>query len=146
MLTSEIKSLQSELFAIYKDLHQHPEPGFEEVRTSSIISEYLKKLGLDVQSGLAFTGVVGVLDSGKPGKTLMLRADMDCLAIDDQSDLPYKSENAGYCHACGHDSHVTMLLGAAKVLSGKKEQFRGKIKFVFQPCEEGSLKPEVNQS
>jgi len=146
MLTSEIKSLQSELFAIYKDLHQHPEPGFEEVRTSSIISEYLKKLGLDVQSGLAFTGVVGILDSGKPGKTLMLRADMDCLAIGDQSDLPYKSENAGYCHACGHDSHVTMLLGAAKVLSGKKEQFRGKIKFVFQPCEEGSLKPEINQA
>ena len=142
-LQHELPELQKELFEIYKDLHQHPEPGFEEVRTSGIIAEYLKKLGLCVQTGLAFTGVVGLLDSGRPGKTLMLRADMDCLAIPDQSGLPYQSEHAGYCHACGHDSHVTMLLGAASVLSRHKEKFQGKIKFVFQPCEEGTLKPEV---
>ncbi|MDE6994952.1 MAG: amidohydrolase [Lachnospiraceae bacterium] len=145
-LQHELPELQKELFEIYKDLHQHPEPGFEEVRTSGIIAEYLKKLGLCVQTGLAFTGVVGLLDSGRPGKTLMLRADMDCLAIPDQSGLPYQSEHAGYCHACGHDSHVTMLLGAAAVLSRHKEKFQGKIKFVFQPCEEGTLKPEVTQA
>ena len=145
-LQNEAQSLKAELFQIYKDLHQHPEPGFEETRTSGIIANYLKDLGLSVQTGLAFTGVVGLLDSGKPGKTLMLRADMDCLAISDQSGLPYCSQNEGYCHACGHDSHVTMLLGAANILSRHKEDFCGKIKFVFQPCEEGSLKDEVNQA
>lgn len=142
----ETQALKAELFEIYKDLHQHPEPGFEEYRTSAIVAKYLEQLGLEVQTGLAFTGVVGILDSGKPGKTLMLRADMDCLAITDQSGLPYQSENPGYCHACGHDSHTVMLLGAAKILSLHKDAFRGKIKFVFQPCEEGSLKPEISQA
>ena len=146
ILRQEIQQLQPELFEIYQDLHQHPEPGFEEHRTSAFVARYLQQLGLQVQTGLAFTGVVATLDSGRPGRTLMLRADMDCLAIGDQSQLPYASRNEGYCHACGHDGHTAMLLGAAKILSRYRENFCGKIKFVFQPCEEGSLKDSVNQA
>ena len=135
-LKQEAQALQEELFEIYKDLHQHPERGHTEFRTGKIIADYLRDLGLEVQTEVGITGVVGLLDSGKPGKTLMIRADMDCLGIPEESDLPYRSVNEGLAHACGHDAHVSMLLGAAKVLSRHKEAFSGKIKFVFQPNEE----------
>ena len=137
MFESEILLLQQELFDMYKDLHMHPERGFTEYRTANIVAGCLQDCGLDVVTGVALTGVVGVLDSGRPGKTLMLRADMDCLAIQEETGLPYQSVKPGLAHACGHDAHTTMLLGAAKILSQKKDAFRGKIKFVFQPCEEG---------
>lgn len=136
MYEKEILEKKAELEEIFMDLHRHPEIGFCETRTSALIAEYLKACGLDVETGIAFTGVVGTLDSGKPGKTLMIRADMDCLAITERTDCEYKSENEGKMHACGHDAHVTMLLGAASVLANHKEDFSGKIKFVFQPAEE----------
>ena len=132
----EIQELTSSLVEIFHDLHSHPEPGFQEIRTASFIARYLRELGLEVTEHIALTGVVGVLDSGKPGKTLMLRADMDCLAIEEQSGCEWSSQTKGYMHACGHDAHVTMLLGAAKILSAHKDAFAGKIKFVFQPAEE----------
>lgn len=137
MFDSEIAALQQELEEIYCDFHRHPEPGLQEFRTSRIVAQKLTEYGLDVTSGVGVTGVVGILDSGKPGKTLMLRADMDCLPIQEQTDCSYRSETPGMMHACGHDAHTTMLLGAAKILSSHTEAFSGKIKFVFQPDEEG---------
>lgn len=138
MFREEANALRQELEEIYKDLHRHPEIGYMEFRTAKIVANYLKKLGLEVTEGVALTGVVGVLDSGRPGKTLMLRADMDCLRIQERTGCAFQSEEEGMMHACGHDAHVAMLLGAAKVLSRHKEAFDGKIKFVFQPSEEGT--------
>lgn len=138
----EAQSLKSELFEIYKDLHQHPESSWEEFRTSKIVEDYLRTLGLEVKTNIGYTGVVGVLDTGKPGKTLLLRADMDALLMDDLCGLPYQSENPGVCHSCGHDSHVAMLLGAAKILCTHKDAFSGRIKFAFQACDTSSCPRE----
>ena len=138
MFEGEINDLQNELESHYKDLHEHPEKGFHETRTAAFIAKELKSYGLKVKMGVGLTGVVAELDSGKPGKTLMMRADIDCLEIQEQTDVPWKSQNPGLMHGCGHDSHVTMLLGAANILSRHKEAFQGKIRFVFQPAEEGT--------
>lgn len=138
MFEKEIQSLENEMMTMFKDFHRNPELGYMEHRTSNIVAEFLEECGLEVKRQVALTGVVGILDSGKPGKTVLLRADMDCLAIQELSDCAYKSENKGKMHACGHDSHVTMLLYTAKVLSQHKEAFSGKVKFVFQPSEEGT--------
>lgn len=137
MFEDEILTYSDELFSIFKDLHQHPEIGYCEERTAKIVAEKLREYGLSVTEGVAITGVVGVLDSGRPGKTLMIRADMDCLAVEELAQSEYKSLNPGKMHACGHDAHVSMLLLAAKVLSRHRDAFCGKIKFVFQPAEEG---------
>ena len=134
----EILQLEDELFSTFKDLHAHPEVGFDERRTSALIARSLRDCGIQVTEGVALTGVVGLLDSGKPGKTLMLRSDMDCLEVQELADVSYKSSFPGKMHACGHDAHVSMLLAAAKVLSRHKDAFRGKVKFVFQPAEEGN--------
>ena len=146
MYEQEIMEMKDSVTAMFEDLHRHPERGFNEIRTSGIIAEYLKKCGLSITEHVAMTGVVGILDSGRPGKTLMIRADMDCLAIKELADCSYRSEYEGNMHACGHDGHVTMLLGAAAVLAKHKEAFSGKIKFVFQPAEEETpefMKEEV---
>ena len=132
----EAAALSAELETIYKDLHRHPEIGYDEHRTSGIIADYLRACGMEVQTGIAITGVVGTLDSGRPGKTLLIRADMDCLQVEEMTACDYRSENPGKMHACGHDAHVTMLLGAAKLLSAHRDAFRGKIKFLFEPSEE----------
>lgn len=134
----EISQLKEELFFTFKDLHKHPEVGFDEHRTAALIARHLRDCGIQVTEGVALTGVVGLLDSGEPGKTLMLRADMDCLEVQELADVSYKSSFPGKMHACGHDAHVSMLLAAAKVLSRHKDAFRGKVKFVFQPAEEGN--------
>jgi amidohydrolase len=121
-------------------LHRHPELGFHEENTSRLVIERLRALNLDdLQTGIAKTGVVGVLHGGKgPGKTVLLRADMDALPITELNDVPYKSETPGAMHACGHDAHTAMLLGAARVLAGRREEFAGTIKFLFQPSEEAN--------
>ncbi|HEY7909846.1 MAG TPA: amidohydrolase, partial [Thermomicrobiales bacterium] len=129
-------------------LHQHPELGFHEENTARLVVERLRALNLDdLQTGIAKTGVVGVLHGGKgPGKTVLLRADMDALPIEEENDVPYRSETAGVMHACGHDAHTAMLLGAARVLAGRREEFAGTIKFVFQPSEEangGGARPMI---
>ena len=135
-IEEEIKNSRKELITLRRDFHKHPELGFEEFRTSDIIAEYLKTLGLDVKRGLAKTGVVGVLKGDHSGPTLLVRSDMDALPIQEQNDVPYKSVNTGIMHACGHDAHMSMLLIAAKILSHHKDKIRGTIVFAFQPNEE----------
>lgn len=141
MLKNEILSMASEiqekLVEIRREIHMYPELGLEETKTGKLVAEVLKSLGLEVQTGVGQTGVVGLLKGKGPGKTILLRADMDCLAMQELNDVPYKSKVEGKMHACGHDSHTTWLLGAAMILSKLKDQFNGNIKFVFQPAEEG---------
>ncbi len=131
------ENIQGDLVEFRRDFHMFPEPGLEEFRTAGIVAKELKKLGLEVQTGIAVTGVVGLLKGHKPGKTVLLRADMDCLKMDELNDVPYKSQNPGLMHACGHDAHTAWLLGTARILSQMTDKFSGNIKFVFQPAEEG---------
>ncbi|ACS42342.1 MULTISPECIES: M20 aminoacylase family protein [Methylorubrum] len=131
-----IRSYADELTALRRDLHAHPEIGFEEVRTSGIVAEHLEKFGIEVHRGLGKTGVVGVLQ-GRPGaRRIGLRADMDALPITEETNLPYRSTVPGKMHACGHDGHTTMLVGAARYLAETRD-FDGTAVFVFQPAEEG---------
>ena len=134
-LKHEVAVLKSELISLRRDFHMHPELGFEEHRTSGIVASYLEKCGLEV-TRMAKTGVVGLLKGASAGKTLLLRADMDALPVHEKTNLPYASVYEGKMHACGHDGHTAMLLVAAKVLSARKEELSGSIKFVFQPNEE----------
>jgi amidohydrolase len=120
-----------------RDIHQHPELGYEERRTSALVDARLRQLGLDVRTGVGGTGVVGLLRGGKPGKTVLLRADMDALPILEENQTGYASQYPGVMHACGHDAHTSILLGVARVLADRKEQLRGTVKFMFQPAEEG---------
>jgi len=138
---------QAKVVAWRRDLHEHPELGNEETRTAQLIATQLKSLGLEVQTGVARTGVVGILRGGKPGRVVALRADMDGLPLTEATGLAFAStvkstylgQPVGVMHACGHDTHVAMLLGAAEVLSQVKKDLPGTIKFIFQPAEEGSL-------
>jgi hippurate hydrolase len=133
----EIQSFTDELVAIRRDLHAHPEIGFEEVRTSNIVAEKLAAWGIEVHRGIGKTGVIGILHgTGGPGRRIGLRADMDALPIQEITNLPWRSTVAGKMHACGHDGHTTMLLGAARYLS-ENRGFKGTAVFVFQPAEEG---------
>lgn len=134
----ELDNYKEEVITIYQSLHRHPELGYEEKRTAGLIADKLREYGIDVHDGLAITGVLGTLDSGRPGKTIMLRADMDALEMEEKTGCSFASEAPGKMHACGHDGHVSMLLSAAKYLAANKEEFFGKVKFVFQPAEENS--------
>ncbi len=127
----------SEVAATRRDLHVHPELGFEEHRTAGIVAERLRGLGYDVHTGIGRTGVVGVLAGERPGRTIMLRADMDALPIDEENDVPYRSRTQQVMHACGHDGHVAMLLGAARVVMARRAEVAGTVCFLFQPAEEG---------
>lgn len=133
---SLISEILSRLIDIRHDLHAHPELGFEVQRTAKVVAEFLRELGLEVHEGIGQTGVVGVLRKGSSGKSIGLRADMDALPIIEQGTPDYISQNAGVMHACGHDGHTTMLLGAAWLLS-KTADFDGTVNFIFQPAEEG---------
>ena len=132
-----IAQYNDELVAIRRDFHEHPELGMEEVRTSGIVADLLKQWGIEVHTGIGKTGVVGVLE-GKlgAGRTIGLRADMDALPIHEVTNLPFASKTPGVMHACGHDAHTTMLLGAARYLAETRD-FAGKAIFIFQPAEEG---------
>ena len=129
-----------------RDIHAHPELSGQEVRTAKLVAEHLKKLGMEVQTGVGGTGVVGTLKGGLPGKVVALRADMDALPVLENTGLPFASKaKANYLgkevpvmHACGHDAHTAMLMGAAEVLAGMKAQLPGTVKFIFQPAEEGA--------
>lgn len=127
-------------------LHRIPETGFKEVRTAGYVAEQLARLGLEVRTGIAGTGVVGVLAGAAPGPTLMIRADMDALPIAEETGLPFASTHPGCMHACGHDAHMAMALGAAAVLKQIKARLAGNVKFVFQPAEEGpgGAKPMID--
>ncbi|MGA2083277.1 MAG: amidohydrolase [Holophaga sp.] len=136
LIKREIEALETELVDLRRDLHRHPELGFQEVRTSGIVADYLKACGLEVRTGVARTGVVGLLRGNHAGRTVLLRADMDALPVQEQNEVPYRSVHDGKMHACGHDGHTAMLLVAAKILARHKDSLRGNIKFVFQPNEE----------
>jgi amidohydrolase len=129
-----------------RDLYRNAELSNREFRTAGVVAEFLEGLGLEVRTGIAHTGVVGILDTGRPGPVIGLRADMDALPVEDRSGVPFASTATGeyrgrevpVMHACGHDTHVAMLMGAAEILTGMRDQLRGKIVFVFQPAEEGA--------
>ena len=133
-----------------RDIHQNPELGNREFRTAEMVANHLRSLGIEVETGVAHTGVIGVLRGGRPGPTVLLRADMDALPVTEVLDLPYASnvtttyngEEVGVMHACGHDTHVAILMGAASVLAGMREDLPGTVKFMFQPAEEGAPEGE----
>ena len=136
-IINSIAAMKDEMAEWRRDIHAHPELAFEEVRTSQLVAEKLESWGIEVTRGLGKTGLVGVLRGREPGsRTIGLRADMDALPILEENDLPYKSENPGKMHACGHDGHTTILLGAAKYLA-ETRNFKGTVHFIFQPAEEG---------
>ncbi|MHB1176741.1 MAG: amidohydrolase [Daejeonella sp.] len=128
-----------------RDFHQHPELGNNEVRTAAIVAKHLQSLGIEVKTGVAKTGVVGILKGGKPGPVVALRADMDGLPVTERVQLPFASkvkaqfngQEVGVMHACGHDTHVAILMGVAEILSSMKSDLKGTVKFIFQPAEEG---------
>src|SRR6202008_4544661 len=137
--------IEDKLIAWRRDIHEHPELGEQEVRTAGLVAEHLRRLGLDVRTGVANTGVVGLLKGGRPGPVVALRADMDALPVKEPAGLPFASKvkamwagaETGVMHACGHDAHVAILMGVAEVLSKMKDQLPGTVKFIFQPSEEG---------
>ena len=135
-LWKRAKALGPEFAKVRQNIHQHPELGMEEVRTSGIVAEYLRGLGLEVTAHVANTGVVGLLCGGQPGKTIALRADMDALTIPERSGVPFASLEPGKMHACGHDGHTAILMGVAKLLTEMKAEIHGNVKFLFQPAEE----------
>lgn len=145
-----VDAVMPQVVAWRRDFHQHPELSNREFRTSKLVAEELRKLGLDVKTGVAHTGVVAVLKGGKPGSTIALRADMDGLPVTEQVDVPFKSlataeyrgEKVGVMHACGHDGHTAMMLGTAKVLAGMRKELPGTVMFIFQPAEEGAPEGE----
>ena len=130
--------LADDVVTIRRDLHMHPETAFAERRTASIVAQRLRRLGYDVHEGVGKTGVVGVLSGSKPGRTIMLRADMDALPILEENDHAYRSQSDGVMHACGHDGHVAILLGAAELIADRRDELAGTLCLVFQPAEEGA--------
>ncbi|KAA6433968.1 amidohydrolase [Dyadobacter flavalbus] len=144
------RSLEKKVVEWRRDFHQNPELGNRELKTSEKVAAHLKQLGLEVQTGTAHTGVVGILKGGKPGPVVALRADMDALPVTERGDLPFKSkviadyngQKTGVMHACGHDTHIAILMGVAEVLSSMKSEIKGTVKFIFQPAEEGAPEGE----
>jgi amidohydrolase len=133
---AEAEALRDELVARRRDLHRHPELGFQERRTAGIVADELNRLGLEVQPGVGQTGVVGLLEGPEDGPTILYRADMDALPITEENAVEYVSQTPGVMHACGHDGHVSIALGVAKLLAQQRERLHGRVKFVFQPSEE----------
>lgn len=141
MLNEKIKELARKnldyVVSLRRELHQYPELGFQEFKTAELIKRELGKLGIEYKSEIAKTGVVGIIKGKYPGKTVLLRADMDALPILEQSNVEFKSKIDGCMHACGHDGHVAGLLGAAMILNELKDEIHGNVKLLFQPAEEG---------
>ena len=143
-IKEEVRQATEELVALRRDFHSHPELGFREERTAGIVERYLKDLGLRVRR-CAGTGVIGVLEGALPGRTLLLRSDMDALPVQEQTGLSFASQTPGVMHACGHDGHTAVLLLAAKLLSRRRDQLAGKLVFLFQPNEEVAGAEEMIQ-
>jgi len=150
-IDSKANSIESKVIEWRRDIHMHPELGNQETRTAKKIADHLRSLGIEVTENVAVTGVVGVLKGGKPGPTVALRADMDGLPVSERNDLPFRSVNTatyngqetGVMHACGHDSHVAILMGVAEVLASMKDDLEGNVKFLFQPAEEGVYDADI---
>lgn len=136
-IEKKVHAFENELIELRRHFHQHPELGFKEFETAKTIAGLLEQWGVEVTKGVAGTGVVGLIRGGQPGRTIALRADMDALPIEEKTGLAFSSHTPGVMHACGHDGHTAILLGAAKVLSELKDNLRGNVKLIFQPAEEG---------
>lgn len=144
-IETAVSKIESKCIAWRRDFHEHPELSNREFRTSKIVSDHLRSLGIEVKEGVAKTGVVGILRGAKPGPVIGLRADMDALPVTERVNLPFSSkvkstfngQEVGVMHACGHDTHVAMLMSVAEILSGMKKDLAGTVKFIFQPAEEG---------
>ena len=132
-----VTGIEAGLIELRRDIHAHPELGFQEVRTAGIVAAELSRLGIPHQTGVGKTGIIGLIQGGRPGPTLAIRADMDALPIQETADVPWASTHPGLMHACGHDIHTTTLLGVATVLRDLAPQLAGTVKLVFQPAEEG---------
>ncbi len=138
--------VQGKVVAWHRDIHEHPELSNRETRTAELVAQHLRSLGLEVRTGVAHTGVIGVLRGGKPGPVVALRADMDALPVTEEVDVPfasrvrttYNGQEVGVMHACGHDAHTAILMGVAEVLAGMRNDLPGTVKFIFQPAEEGA--------
>lgn len=135
-LLQEANALHDRLVAWRRDIHMHPEPGLQEWRTAALVAAELEKLGYQVQTGIAQTGVVALMAGPRPGPVVLLRFDMDCLELQEANDVPYRSRNEGLMHACGHDGHVAIGLGVATLLSRRRHELSGTVKLMFQPGEE----------
>jgi amidohydrolase len=143
-------SVEPKVIAWRRDIHEHPELSNRETRTAKLVADQLKQLGMEVQTGVAHTGVTGFLKGGRPGPTVAIRADMDALPVTEKTDVPFKSratasyrgETVGVMHACGHDSHTAILMGIAQILAGVRETLPGNVLFIFQPAEEGAPEGE----
>jgi amidohydrolase len=149
-LKSEIDEIVPDIVALRRDLHEHPELAFEEVRTSGIVAQRLRTLGLEVRTGVAKTGVVGLLRGGQSksgAKTIAIRADIDALPIHELNEIDYRSTIDGKMHACGHDGHTSIALAVADILSKRRDELNGNVKFIFQPAEEtiGGAEPMVKE-
>ena len=142
-----VRGYQDVMIRIRRDLHRIPEPAYTEEKTSAYVAEYLEKEGFQVQTGLAQYGVVALMETGRPGKTLMIRSDIDALPVQEETGLDFVSTHQGAMHACGHDGHMSMVLTAATALKQIKDELKGNIKFLFQPAEEGpgGAKPMIEQ-
>jgi len=145
-IRKDSSAIESQLIEWRRDIHQHPELGEQETRTARLVAEHLKSLGMEVQTEVGRTGVVGILKGAQPGRTVALRADMDALPVKEPAGLPFASQATGIyhgnevdvMHACGHDAHTAMLMATAEVLAGMRDQIEGTVMFIFQPAEEGS--------
>ncbi|MEB2783646.1 amidohydrolase [Algoriphagus persicinus] len=150
-IDSKANSIEPKVIEWRRDFHMHPELGNQEFRTAKKVADHLRSLGIEVTENVAVTGVVGILKGGRPGPTVALRADMDALPVTERNDLPFKSVNTatyngqetGVMHACGHDTHVAILMGVAEVLASMKNELQGSVKFIFQPAEEGVYDTEI---
>ena len=147
-LELEVRQIEPSIIATRRDLHENPEVSYKEERTSKLVADRLKQLGLSVKTNIGGTyGVLGILKGSKPGKVVGLRADMDALPVMEDVDVSFKSKNPGVMHSCGHDTHVAMLLGAAELLAKHRDELSGTVKFFFQPAEEdggrGGAKPMI---
>jgi amidohydrolase len=136
-LSSEALALREQLIVWRRDFHRHPELGFQEFRTSGIVAKHLSSLGMEVQTGVGKTGVVGLLEGSLPGPVVMLRFDMDALPIQEMNQTDYVSQTPGVMHACGHDAHTAIGMGIAQFMARHRDELKGTLKFVFQPGEEG---------
>jgi amidohydrolase len=149
-ISAATSKVESKVIEWRHDIHQNPELGNREVRTAALVAKHLESLGIEVQTKVGVTGVVGILKGGKPGPVVALRADMDALPVEEKNGLPYASKvttmyngvETSVMHACGHDAHVAILMGTAEVLAGMRADLKGTVKFIFQPAEEGAPKGE----
>lgn len=149
-IAQRVTAVNDKVVAWRRDIHANPELSNREFRTSALVAQHLRSLGIEVQTGVAHTGVIGLLKGGKPGPVIALRADMDALPVVEKTGLPYAStvrgeyqgRDVGVMHACGHDTHVAILMGAAEVLAAVRDELPGTVKFLFQPAEEGAPKGE----